>query len=48
MVSGAEGHRLYVAGELTLASTGAVLARGEAVSGRLPSGLSAKDPGVRT
>ena len=26
-----EGHRWYVAGELTLASTGAVLARGEAV-----------------
>ena len=26
-----EGHRLYVAGEMTLASTGAVLARGEAV-----------------
>jgi acyl-coenzyme A thioesterase PaaI-like protein len=26
-----EGHRWYVAGEMTLASTGAVLARGEAV-----------------
>ena len=26
-----EGHRWYVAGELALASTGAVLARGEAV-----------------
>jgi acyl-CoA thioesterase FadM len=26
-----EGHRLYVAGEMTLASTGAVLATGEAI-----------------
>ena len=33
-----EGHRWYVAGELILASTGAVLARGEAV-------MVLRDPG---
>ena len=35
---GREGHRCYVAGELTLASTGAVLARGEVV-------MVLRDPG---